>query len=953
MPSREELEEIASSDAPPEERREARIKLDELEEESEPDPEPDFGGGSSDDDDDSGGSSSSSSGQDYSDQSLREGLEEVAQGGGRAARQAGAALTDIEQNNYNEQLALDDRESLQNELSDRGINDGIQNVVASGDPSEGEDVVSRGTGDTMDQARTDAAKNPNVDFDADTDTGRRERRLGTNQPLSNIQGSQPEAVQNKLEEIAGSNQFQGNRTGRQAGAIAQAIQRGQDEFDSVDIQTQNDRIQVTGRNQTQNQRQNNRPDPRNILQNNTNNQDVIQQEDIIQEDNFNGRQTRTDFASSNSFTPPPTEGEQYENSLEPLSNSQLRQLGIETNTGKVTVSENENQGIITELFGEETIERAKENNPGLDVYDASPASPDQGSISTGPGIPDRDEFIQQNAGVTTAFEMNPGFYTAQEVEGGLENAGVDENAADTFGNTAGVATMFGADTLQAVANPGETAEKAAQAASNPAAVIDSATTEKITPYRTTEQRKFQNAADFGEALTTVTGVGRIGKGASTLGKIDNIPDGSTVRKTPDSDFSQDDLFALNDNTDLGKPGKDGYTPAEIGSIASERLAQEVRGVTAKKDAVVQAASNFKDRTGEILRKADPSTGIGRERRPGEETATSLDLAKQRTQDLENFIKGDIDPDRTRRPEAREVLLDEGVTVRGRQKVDAIVDDTQLSGDADRIIVDSSSEGLSRAGNIPIELREKNRRDILISKGENLIDDINERMNSGPVGSGPGALLKQKDLVEDKTPDTDTSIRLIDDQDRRQDVEGDSLEDRILRDRDRDRRRNDRTEFNKPRTDSSIDDALLSGQGLGLAADQGVDSFPVSDQDQGQGQTPFQETFEDVTEDQTQDSDSILTTGSDTDQNNDFFRRREEDRQDRPRDPDRNRRRDTDLPDIDPDSDNEQDKSVLGDLIGDQQDFQFTESVASDLLNLEGDGKTSELSAGNPFNLRAR
>lgn len=217
------------------------------EQESEPDPEPDFGGGG--DDNDGGGESSDSSGsdQDYSDQELRSELEEVAQGGGRAARQAGEALTDIKQNNYNEQLALDDKERLQNELSDRGINDGIGNVVASGDPSEGEDVVSRGSGDTMTEARTDAAANPNVDFDSDTPTGRRERELGTNQPLSNIQGSQPEAVQERLKDIAGSNQFQGNRTGRQAGAIAQAIQRGQDEFDSVDIQTDQGQVQVIGR----------------------------------------------------------------------------------------------------------------------------------------------------------------------------------------------------------------------------------------------------------------------------------------------------------------------------------------------------------------------------------------------------------------------------------------------------------------------------------------------------------------------------------------------------------------------------------------------------------------------------------------------------------------------------------------------------------------------------------
>jgi len=183
------------------------------EEEHEEQVMPDYGG-DDDDDDSGGGGSSDPDPEPSSDQKLRQELKEVAQGGGRAARQAGEALQNIEENKYNEQLALQDKESLQLELEDRGVNDGIGNTVVTGDPSEGEDVQSVGSGTTIDEARKQAAENPRFDADTDTKVGELEQRKGTNQPLENVEGSRPEAIQQELQEIAGSDQFLGTQTGR-------------------------------------------------------------------------------------------------------------------------------------------------------------------------------------------------------------------------------------------------------------------------------------------------------------------------------------------------------------------------------------------------------------------------------------------------------------------------------------------------------------------------------------------------------------------------------------------------------------------------------------------------------------------------------------------------------------------------------------------------------------------
>jgi len=775
------------------------------EEEHEEQVAPDYGSDDDDSGDGGGGSTDSSSNdQDSSDSSLREGLEEVAQGGGRAARQAGEALTDIKQNNYNEQLALDDKERLQNELADRGINDGKGNVVVTGEPSEGEDVVSRGTGDTIEEARRNAAQNPNVDFDSDTPTGKKEKELGTNQPLANIEGSRPEAVQNRLQEIAGSDRFQGNKTGRQAGALAKAIEKGQDEYDQVDIQTKQDQIQILGRNTRENNNRttggnNGNQSVASLVTNNSGERSgsSFVGQDALTQNDFSGRQTRTDFASS--FESPKTEGEQFEDNLQPVSDQFLLDAGfpVQGNQGRVTVTENKDEGLFTTLFGNETIEAAKANNPGLDVYDASPGSPEQGSTSTGSGIPTRQEFIDQNAEVTTAFEMNPGLYTAKQSEEALESLGLSEEAARSGGNIVGIGASYGNDAYQLAANPGQAVDNLAAAASNPAKVIDEATTEDLTPGRTTRQRQFQESKAFTDAIVTVgsAGSGSTFRGATSINKLPDLPSRKKTGDFGDTDI-RDNLAVGEEatDTDVGSPG---YSPGELASVIGEKtVRREVNALKNTADRLGNRKDNFLERTQELIQKADPATGVGRERRPGELTPTTTDLAEQRIQDLKDFVKGDIEPERTRRPEARELLLDEGVTVEGRQKADAIVDDTQLSQDADKIVVDTNSRGLSRAGNIPIEIRNRNRRDILIDKAENLADDINQRMNSGPVGSGPGALLKQKDLeTKDKTPELDDTdfVRRIDDQDRRQDVASETIDDRLLRDRNRDRRRNDRTE----------------------------------------------------------------------------------------------------------------------------------------------------------------
>jgi len=117
--------------------------------------------------------------------------------------------------------------------------------------------VAAGSGDTSQEARQDAAENQSFDADPGSDVGEIEREQDLNQPLKNPQGSTPEEVQEAAEQIAGSDRFRGGRTGRQAGELAQAIQRGQDQFDSVDIQQKNDKLRILGpeKNQRQNREQ--------------------------------------------------------------------------------------------------------------------------------------------------------------------------------------------------------------------------------------------------------------------------------------------------------------------------------------------------------------------------------------------------------------------------------------------------------------------------------------------------------------------------------------------------------------------------------------------------------------------------------------------------------------------------------------------------------------------------
>lgn len=125
---------------------------------------------------------------------------------------------------------IDDQES-DNGSSDLDDSEGGSTVVVPEDPAEREKLkdqdksIAVGSGDTVEEARKDAAKNPDFDADTGDPVNRLEKQLNTNQPLQNTEGSDAEEIQQKAEEIAASDRFRGERTGRKAGKLAQKIKR--------------------------------------------------------------------------------------------------------------------------------------------------------------------------------------------------------------------------------------------------------------------------------------------------------------------------------------------------------------------------------------------------------------------------------------------------------------------------------------------------------------------------------------------------------------------------------------------------------------------------------------------------------------------------------------------------------------------------------------------------------
>lgn len=117
--------------------------------------------------------------------------------------------------------------------NDTGGGGGGSTVVVPESPSEREKLkesgegLAVGAGDTRQEAVRDAARNPGFDADSDTDTGRTERKLETNQALQNPEGSTNTELKKAAQRIAGSEKFQGDRIGRQAGKLAEQLKQRQ------------------------------------------------------------------------------------------------------------------------------------------------------------------------------------------------------------------------------------------------------------------------------------------------------------------------------------------------------------------------------------------------------------------------------------------------------------------------------------------------------------------------------------------------------------------------------------------------------------------------------------------------------------------------------------------------------------------------------------------------------
>jgi len=330
------------------------------------------------------------------------------------------------------------------------------------------------------------------------------------------------------------------------------------------------------------------------------------------------------------------------------------------------------------------------------------------------------------------------------------------------------------------------------------------------------------------------------------------------------------------------------------------------------------------------RKLDPATGIGRERLPGEETPTTPEKLRSEADNFVGFLKGDIQPETNRRPDARDVKIDtdpDGVRFEDQQATeDTFVNPLELDENADRVVMDER-------GDIPVEVTERNRRDVVNEKFDALRQDVNDRLNSGAVGLGPGALLKDQDLVE-KPRDPLNGRRekdLVDGNLRQPDNDGPTLRDRIDRDP---RNRNRRTEFNKPEPDTGQVNGFANSVGLGLGAgqDQGQDPFLEDFQDQGQDQPIDNPVKEETPLKQDNPPINDLGTGFDNFLKEEPVTPKPKQRREERRDRRRRRRKDIDV-DFKFDRQTSQ-EPLQDDFVGGSEEGEFASSLTAGLFNIE-------------------
>jgi len=716
-------------------------------------------------------------------------------------------------------------------------NDDSGHVIVRGDPSEGQDVESVGSGDTREEALEDAARNEDFDADSGTDVDRVEERLGTDQAEANPNDYSDGSTKVFEGETDSGNQVEVRKDRIEVGGKTKEITIVGESDPRVD-QESSEALEQSLRNEGYNDFAD---DIDNVQNRSDNTKVVVGSNNQLEVQGFNrntpdqeGRNQRKQRESQN-------ENDAIDPSnLQDVSDQELREMGFTPNTGTVTAGR-------PELSMQEKV--MLNEIPGK-TQTTSPYA----VTSLGEEIRAKDRYIQ------TEFERRPGYTTSQKVA----RATGDE----TVGNLAGFAV---ANTYGAVQDLPETVETAKYAANNPVDFQEELTDRDIYPTRTTSEREFQDfQTDFGIALSGFSaGAGGIAAGGSVSG----ITRAGAVDKA-----------------------------AEVAKIKGRRAAA----------------------------KADPATGFGRTRLPGEETPTSPEIARQKADQFLNFVKGDIDPERRRRPDARGVEIDTNPRLprKDRESVEnTYVKADELNPDRDDLVVDSD-------GNVPVEIYERTRTDVAREKLDSFSQEINERMNTGPVGVGPGALLKKKDLETDDKLDSSSTDYITPD-DRKTDTR--TQFDRNRRDN-IDRRRN-RRDSDRPRNRYEFDESArnklrdVAGVNLGISLsddqDQGVS--PFEDQSQGQGQR--EEPDQKVEQRPENDTDFITTPDGDDGRRpreQEFFKERRDDS-----DRNRKRRKDRDF-----DIDSDQDLNFVEENNGGGEETSLTgeyaPSVAGVLLNIKAE-----------------
>lgn len=347
----------------------------------------------------------------------------------------------------------------------------------------------------------------------------------------------------------------------------------------------------------------------------------------------------------------------------------------------------------------------------------------------------------------------------------------------------------------------------------------------------------------------------------------------------------------------------------------------------------RAASNAPDAALSAAKKADPATGIGRTPRPGENTPTSLDIASDKLDTFEDFVKGDLE-EQVRSTEGKEFIqTTEGVKRRGQQ-TNTIRFNTREGEDG--VVIDPETQDA-------IETRDVSRTEFLRDQ----VKGFEKRfIEPNAAGLGPGGLVPRQKTrpdtdIDNRRPrdlvDDDTSTDVTSPQDRLQDVQDgfkDFADDIGIS------RRTDQRIFNRQKS--------ASDTFVGIVQAQESQQTPFNEQSLGLEPVQSLEQPQAFKQETPQSFDDFARTESP-----EPFRREDEEQvfEDPFRPRERPQRSSSKATSLEFTNENEETRNeVLEGFVSDKA-FEFDSSLGAELTGKTADARPSDFATQDPFNLR--